>query len=54
LTVVSDLLAVGLSSAFANALGKAGMSSNVVAGAYHDHVFVPAERAADAMNVLLD
>lgn len=52
LTVASDLQAVGLTAAFSAALGKAGISCNVVAGAYHDHIFVPAECAADAMSVL--
>jgi hypothetical protein len=33
LTVHSDLQAVGLTAAFANALGRAGISCNVVAGA---------------------
>jgi len=52
LTVASDLLAVGLTAVFASALGKAGISCNVVAGAYHDHIFVPVERADDAINAL--
>ncbi len=52
LTVHSDLNAVGLTAAFASALGGAGISCNVVAGAYHDHVFVPVERAEDAMRTL--
>lgn len=54
LTVHSDLQAVGLTAAFATALGDAGISCNVVAGVYHDHLFVPVERAADALGVLLD
>jgi hypothetical protein len=41
LTVNSALEAVGLTAAFATALGNAGISCNVVAGAYHDHIFVP-------------
>jgi uncharacterized protein len=49
LTVNSDLQAVGLTAAFAAALGTAGISCNVVAGAYHDHLFVPVERAEQAM-----
>lgn len=52
LNVNSDLQAVGLTAAFAGALGKAGISCNVIAGAYHDHIFVPVERAEDAMKVL--
>lgn len=52
LTVHSDLQAVGLTAAFATALGQAGISCNVVAGAFHDHLFVPAERAQDALAAL--
>ena len=52
LTVHSDLQAVGLTAAFARALGDAGISCNVVAGAQHDHIFVPVERAPDAMAAL--
>jgi len=52
LTVDSDLQAVGLTAAFASVLGKAGISCNVVAGAYHDHLFVPVERANDAIKAL--
>ncbi len=52
LTVNSDLNAVGLTAAFAYALGNAGISCNVVAGAHHDHLFVLAERAEEAMSVL--
>ena len=53
LTVHSDLAAVGLTAAFARALGDAGISCNVVAGVHHDHLFVPVDRAADAMAALL-
>lgn len=52
LTVNSDLQAVGLTAVFARALGKAGISCNVVAGAFHDHIFVPIERTLDAMDAL--
>jgi len=52
LTVNSDLQAVGLTAAFSTALGHAGISCNVVAGANHDHIFVPIERTAEAMAVL--
>jgi uncharacterized protein len=53
LSVVSSLEAVGLTAAFATALTKAGISCNVVAAFYHDHIFVPFSRAEDAMQVLL-
>jgi Uncharacterized protein conserved in bacteria len=43
---------VGLTAAFARALGYSGISCNVVAGAYHDHIFVPLESAQTAMQVL--
>lgn len=49
LTVHSDLQAVGLTAAVAEALTKASISCNVVAAAFHDHIFVPADRAADAL-----
>lgn len=52
LTVHSDLAAVGLTAAFATALGQAKISCNVVAGNYHDHIFVPYEQADLAMSVL--
>lgn len=52
LTVHSDLAAVGLTAAFSRALGDAGISCNVLAGVHHDHLFVPVERAEDAMQAL--
>lgn len=52
LTVHSDLQAVGLTAAFASALGRAGISCNVVAGACHDHIFVPEHQADAAMAAL--
>lgn len=52
LRVRSALDAVGLTAAVAGALAEAGLSCNVVAGFHHDHLFVPYERAAEAMAVL--
>lgn len=52
LTVASDLHAVGLTAAFATALSDAGISCNVVAGAYHDHIFVPIAEAERTLEVL--
>lgn len=54
LQVHSALNAVGFTAAFSAALGNAGISCNVVAAWYHDHVFVPYTQAGEAMNVLLD
>ena len=48
LGVTSSLQAVGLTAAVAGALAEAGISANVVAAFHHDHVFVPADRAAEA------
>ena len=52
LTVHSSLEAVGLTAAFSTALGDAGISCNVLAGLYHDHVLVPVSRRDDAFAVL--
>lgn len=52
LQVHSDLQAVGLTAAFSTALGQAGISCNVVAGACHDHIFVPHAQAGAAMQAL--
>ena len=57
LTVHSALEAVGLTAAFATALGAAEIPANVVAGYYHDHIFVPedmADRAVAALRALSD
>lgn len=52
LSVHSSLEAVGLTGAFSTALAKAGISCNVLAGTYHDHIFVPRRDADNAMRVL--
>jgi hypothetical protein len=52
LTVHSDLEAVGLTAAFAAALGDHGISCNVIAGLHHDHLLVPVERRDDALEAL--
>lgn len=52
LTVHSSLEAVGLTAAVAEALTRRGISANVVAAFYHDHVFVPAKRADEALLAL--
>jgi len=52
LTVASDLHAVGLTAAVSTALASAGIACNVIAGAVHDHLFVPVEQAEAALGVL--
>ncbi|KJY44704.1 acetyltransferase [Streptomyces sp. NRRL S-444] len=54
LRIHSALDAVGLTGAFAAELAAHGLrlSCNVIAGYHHDHLFVPAERAAEAVAVL--
>lgn len=52
LTVHSSLEATGLTAAFSTALAKHGISCNVVAAYYHDHIFVPTQDAEKAMEVL--
>ena len=52
LNVHSALQAVGLTAAFATALGQAGISCNVIAGYYHDHLFVGQADAQRALSVL--
>jgi len=52
LTVHSALDGVGLTAAVATALAQEGIACNMVAGAHHDHAFVPAEDAARALRIL--
>jgi len=52
LTVHSSLEAVGLTAAFSRVLADAGISCNVVAAYYHDHIFVAKQDAEKALNIL--
>ena len=52
LRVHSALDAVGLTATVSSALARAGIACNVIAGYHHDHLLVPADRAADALEVL--
>lgn len=52
LGVHSSLDAVGLTSVFSGALSDAGISSNIVAALYHDHIFVQWDRREEALRVL--
>ncbi len=52
LHVHSALEAVGLTAAVASALAQAGISCNVVAGYYHDHLFVAHADGPRALTIL--
>ena len=52
LRVHSSLEAVGLTARFAEALTQAGISCNVVAAYYNDHIFVPSHQAEKALSAL--
>jgi uncharacterized protein len=52
LQVHSSLEAVGLTAAFSKALSDAGISCNVIAAFYHDHIFVPVNDRLKAMETL--
>jgi len=52
LDVHSALDAVGLTAAFSDALSKHGISCNVVAAYFHDHIFIDKKDTDRAMEVL--
>jgi len=54
LRINSDLEGVGLTASVASALADAGIACNMVAALHHDHCFVPAPRANDALELLED
>jgi len=52
LTIHSALDAVGFLAAITSRLAEAGISVNAVSAFHHDHLFVPVDRADEAMAVL--
>ena len=54
LSVHSSLDAIGLTAAFSSKLAQAGLSANVIAGFFHDHIFVHYPDVNAAIAVLLD
>ncbi|WP_223670794.1 ACT domain-containing protein [Kangiella shandongensis] len=52
LNVYSSLSAIGMTAAISDVLTRAGISANVVAAYHHDHLFVPQDRAEEALSLL--
>lgn len=52
LAVHSSLQAVGLTAAVSTKLTAKGISANVIAAYYYDHVFVPSDKAEAALRAL--
>ena len=53
LSVYSSLVSVGFTAAVASELSAAGIPCNFIAAHHHDHIFVPCEKAEQAMRVLI-
>lgn len=53
LKIHSALDAVGFTAAISTALTRAGISCNVIAAYYHDHLFVPIQDAQRTMAILI-
>lgn len=52
LLVQTTLDQIGITASFSAKLAEAGISCNVVAGYHHDHLFVPHDRADEAVALL--
>lgn len=52
LTVHSDLKAVGFLAAIVPKLAEKGITVNIISAYYHDHLFVPYDKAEEAMRIL--
>ncbi len=52
LRVASSLEAIGFLAAITAELAQAGIAVNPVSAFHHDHLFVPEDRAEEAMTIL--
>ncbi|MDA7763906.1 ACT domain-containing protein [Pelagibacterales bacterium] len=54
LNLISSLTSIGLMALISKALADNEISANIYAGYYHDHIFVPLEKANDAFKLLCE
>ena len=54
LRVHSSVTAVGLTAAVSGKLNEHGISANIIAAYFHDHVFVPSHLAEKALKLLAE
>jgi len=52
--VHTSLELVGLTAALAKALTESGISANVIAAYYHDHIFVPFDKQNEAVDAIMN
>ena len=52
LKLMSTLSSVGLTKKIAVLLAERNISANIYAGYYHDHIFVPLDKASEAFKLL--
>ena len=52
LQIHSSLHAVGMTAAVSQVLAQKDIPANMIAAYHHDHIFIPQERAMDALMVL--
>jgi len=50
----TDLTAVGILATVSQKLAAADIPLNAISGYYHDHLFVPQDRAEEALEILAD
>ena len=54
LSLISSLTSIGLTALISKVLADNKISVNIYAGYYHDHIFVPLEKANDAFKLLCE
>tara|TARA_B100000795_G_C22612733_1_gene365743 strand:- start:357 stop:740 length:384 start_codon:yes stop_codon:yes gene_type:complete len=54
LNLISSLSSVGLTASISKVLADNGISANMYAGYYHDHIFVQLDKVNDAFKLLCD